>query len=99
MGFLEGPRYIASVLTARKTRIEIIPSLLSEVLSWLLPSDGPGIVDARVYFNFQGNVLTGPYQATDVVSGSALQVFNRHVTINTLVYLFKSGNSSRMLWA
>jgi hypothetical protein len=44
--------------------------LLSDVLSRLLPSDDPSIVDAGVCFGCHGNMLTSHCLTMDAFSGS-----------------------------
>jgi hypothetical protein len=75
-----GPRYIALARTAQKTPLPRIPPLLSDVLSGLLPSLGPVIVDAGACFGCHENLCTGRCLATNNFSGSAIPAFSRHVT-------------------
>jgi hypothetical protein len=78
-----GPRYtsIVSAQTAQKTPLPRIRLVLSDVLSRLLPSNDPDIVDAGAFIACRGNVFTGRCLATDVFSGRAIPAFSRHVTI------------------
>jgi hypothetical protein len=59
------PCYITSALAAQKTLLPRILLLLSDMLSGLLPSDNPGIVDEGVCFGWCKNVFTGRCLPTD----------------------------------
>jgi hypothetical protein len=59
-------------------------SVLSDVLNGLLPSDGPGIVDAGASLGCRGNVFTGRSLAIDEFSWPAVPPFSLYVTIFTL---------------
>jgi hypothetical protein len=54
---------------------------LTDILSGLLFSDVPGIVDVGACFNCHENVFTGRFLAMDNFSGSTMPVFSCHVTI------------------
>jgi hypothetical protein len=75
------PRYITFSPTTYKTLLPKIPSLLSDVLSELLPSDGLGTADARVCFWHPGNMFTGSCLAMDGITKHAIPAFSHHVTM------------------
>jgi hypothetical protein len=58
-----------------------IPVLLSDLLSGLLPSDGPGVIDLAACFGCHGNVFTGRCLAVDDFSGSDIPAFSCDVTL------------------
>jgi hypothetical protein len=57
-----------------------IPVLLSDFLSGLLPSDGPGVIDMAACFSCHGNVYIGRSLAVDNFSGSDIPAFSCDVT-------------------
>jgi hypothetical protein len=80
--FLDGCRYKTLARTIQKTSLIRIFLLVNDVLSGLLPSDGPSIVDAAGYFVCRGNVFTGLCLVMDDISGPTILVFILYATIN-----------------
>jgi hypothetical protein len=74
------PSYV-SMQTEQRMQLPRIPPFLSDMLHSLLPSDGPGTVDAGACFGCHGNVFTSCWLTMDDFSGPAIMAFSRHVTI------------------
>jgi hypothetical protein len=77
--------HITLAHTAQKTPLPRIAILSSDVLSGLLPSNGPRIADAGACLGGRGNVFNGRCLAMDDFSRTVNLAFSRHVITDNYI--------------